>query len=96
MLNIFNTFPPQIWRPVTCFLVDGGNIKLLFDTYFLYHYMSQLEIGHPRFPRKADLAWYLICVGTFILVSFGCLFCAPLKHVPRPPHLYCPDSDLHL
>lgn len=67
MLNVFKTFPPQIWRPVTCFLVDGGNIKLLFDTYFLYHYMSQLEVGHPRFPRKADLAWYLICVGTFIL-----------------------------
>ncbi|KAI5461262.1 centromere/microtubule-binding protein cbf5 [Mariannaea sp. PMI_226] len=59
--------PPQIWRPVTSFLVTGGGLGLLFDSYFLYHYLAQMEIGNPRFPRKADLVWYLIFVGGTIL-----------------------------
>lgn len=31
--------------------------------------MSQLEVGNPRFARKEDLIWYLITVGTAIIVS---------------------------
>lgn len=64
-------FPPEIWRPATSFLLAGGGINMLFDTYFFYHYLSQLEIGHPRFPRKADLIWYLMFVGAVILVSLA-------------------------
>lgn len=59
--------PPQIWRPVTSFLVTGSGLNLLLDSYFLYQYLSQLEIGNPRFPRKADLVWYLIFVSSTIL-----------------------------
>lgn len=92
MLVIFHPtylwkFPPEIWRVATSFLVAGGGINLLFDTYFFYHYLSQLEVGHPRFPRKADLIWYLIFVGGVILVSLvrtsylcpirDVLFCTP-------------------
>ena len=64
-------FPPEIWRPVASFIPTDPGLSLLFDTYFLYHYMSQLEKGHPRFPRNADLVWYLMFVSGSILVSFG-------------------------
>jgi Derlin-2/3 len=60
--------PPQIWRFPTSFLVTGGGLNLLFDTYFLYTYLCQLEIGHPKFPRKEDMLWYLIFVSAVILV----------------------------
>ncbi|CAM1508347.1 Fc.00g051950.m01.CDS01 [Cosmosporella sp. VM-42] len=60
-------FPPDIWRPVASFIPAGAGLSLLFDTYFLYNYMSQLEVGHPRFPRKGDLLWYLIFVSGSIL-----------------------------
>jgi len=60
-------FPPQIWRCATSFLIASSGLNLLFDTYFFYHYMCQLEVGHPRFTRKADLIWYMIFVGGTIL-----------------------------
>lgn len=62
-------FPPQIWRLATSFLVTSPGIGLLFDTYFLYTYLCQLEVGNPRFPRKEDLIWYLLFVCGTILVS---------------------------
>ncbi|KAH8177475.1 der1-like family protein [Sarocladium implicatum] len=58
---------PQLWRPVTCFLITSPKLGILFDTYFMYQYMSQLEQGNSRFPRKEDFLWYLIFVGTTIL-----------------------------
>ncbi|KAH7152344.1 centromere/microtubule-binding protein cbf5 [Dactylonectria estremocensis] len=61
---------PQIWRPVTCFLITGGGLSMLFDSYFLYQYLSQLEIGNPRFPRKADVVWYLMFIsGTILTIN---------------------------
>ena len=27
-------FPPQIWRPFTCFMLTGRGINIIFDTYF--------------------------------------------------------------
>ncbi|TWU73807.1 hypothetical protein ED733_004543 [Metarhizium rileyi] len=60
-------FPPQIWRFATSFLITGSGLGLLFDTYFLYSYLSQMEVGNPRFPRKEDLIWYLIFVCGTIL-----------------------------
>ncbi|KAK7421817.1 hypothetical protein QQX98_002033 [Neonectria punicea] len=59
--------PPQIWRPVTCYLITGSGLGMLFDSYFLYHYLSQLEVGNSRFPRKADVVWYLMFVSATIL-----------------------------
>lgn len=66
-------FPPQIWRLVTCYLITGSGLSLLFDSYFLYHYLSQLEIGNPRFPRKADVVWYLMFIsGTILMINYLC------------------------
>lgn len=67
-INFLWQFPPQLWRLATCFMVTGPGLGLLFDTYFLYRYMADLESGHPRFPRKADLVWYLMFVCSAILV----------------------------
>ncbi|KFH47681.1 Derlin-like protein [Hapsidospora chrysogenum ATCC 11550] len=60
-------FPPQIWRILTCFLITGPQMGILFDTYFLYRYLSMLEVGNPRFSRKEDVIWYLMFVGGTIL-----------------------------
>ncbi|KAG6011245.1 hypothetical protein E4U54_008181 [Claviceps lovelessii] len=62
-------FPPQIWRLATSFFITSPGIGLLFDTYFLYTYMCQMEVGNPRFPRKEDLIWYLTFVCGTILVT---------------------------
>lgn len=35
----------------------------------VFQYLSQIETGNPRFPRKEDVMWYLICVCTMIIVS---------------------------
>ncbi|PNY23869.1 Derlin [Tolypocladium capitatum] len=61
--------PPELWRFGTAFLLTGPNLSLLFDTYFLYSYMSQLEIGNPGFPRKEDLVWYLMFTGGTIVLQ---------------------------
>lgn len=63
-------FPPEPWRLLTSFLITGSGLSLLFDTYFLYNYMSQLEVGNPRFSKKEDLIWYLTFVSGTILVGF--------------------------
>ncbi|KAL1876886.1 hypothetical protein VTK73DRAFT_9039 [Phialemonium thermophilum] len=60
--------PPGIWRPMTSFFLSQPQLGIILDPYFLYQYLSQLEVGNPRFPRKEDVLWYLICVGTFIMV----------------------------
>lgn len=68
-------FPPQIWRFATSFLITGSGLGLLFDTYFLYSYLSQMEYGNARFPRKADLIWYLLFVcGTILVSSYARVF----------------------
>ncbi|KAK5993338.1 DER1-like family member protein 1 [Cladobotryum mycophilum] len=65
-----NRLPPQIWRFVTCFMITGPQLGMLFDTYLIYNYMSQLEKGHPRLSKRADFAWYLIFVcGTILNAS---------------------------
>lgn len=68
-------FPPELWRIPTSFLLTGSGLGLLFDTYFLYKYLSELEIANRRFPKKEDLIWYLFCVSAGILVSL-----APAPH----------------
>ncbi|KAF4974297.1 hypothetical protein FZEAL_8779 [Fusarium zealandicum] len=63
--------PPQIWRPITCFFIADHPLNLLFDAYFLYKYTTQLEVGHPRFPRKVDLVWYIMFIcGTILMIDY--------------------------
>ncbi|ORY71513.1 Der1-like family protein [Pseudomassariella vexata] len=61
-------FPPGIHRLVTSFLVTGPQLGVIFDTYFLYTYLSQLEKTNSKFTRKEDLIWYLTFVGSFIII----------------------------
>lgn len=70
------TFPPEIWRLLTSFLLTAPKMGIIFDTYFAYQYMSQLEMGHVKFPRKEDLFWYLIFVSG-VMVTLDCLFVGP-------------------
>ncbi|KAI0002312.1 Der1-like family-domain-containing protein [Xylariaceae sp. FL0662B] len=60
-------FPPEIHRLVTSFLLTGPNLSVLFDTYFVFTYLSQLERNNSKFTRKEDLIWYLMFVGGVII-----------------------------
>ncbi|KAI0024462.1 Der1-like family protein [Xylariomycetidae sp. FL0641] len=60
-------FPPALYRFVTSFLLTSPNLGVLFDTYFIFTYLSQLERTNPRFTKKEDLIWYLMFVGTVIV-----------------------------
>ncbi|OTA98293.1 hypothetical protein M426DRAFT_326113 [Hypoxylon sp. CI-4A] len=60
-------FPPALYRLVTTFLLTGPNMSVLFDTYFVFTYLSQLEMSNSRFSKKEDLIWYLIFVAGVIL-----------------------------
>ena len=71
-------FPPGIWRPFTAFFITSPDLGILLDPYFVYQYMKELEVGNPRFPRKEDLLWYLLTVGTMIIVSLRCLPLLPV------------------
>ncbi|TQS33105.1 hypothetical protein Golomagni_06561 [Golovinomyces magnicellulatus] len=64
-------FPPQLWRLFTGFCITGKDLSIIFDTYFLYSYMSQLETGHPRTAKTEDMLWYLTFVGGTILVGLS-------------------------
>jgi hypothetical protein len=90
--------PPEVWRIVTAFLITGDGLSMLFDTYFLYQYLSQLELGNTRFPRKEDVLWYLMFVSGTILVGLDVLFhsihiCICLS---ASPSYICPGSALPL
>ncbi|KAL2262467.1 hypothetical protein VTK26DRAFT_1198 [Humicola hyalothermophila] len=61
--------PPEIWRPVTSFLLSSPQLGIIMDPYFAFQYLSQLEMTNPKFPRKEDVLWYLITVGGMILVG---------------------------
>lgn len=61
--------PPGIWRPFTAFFLSTPKLGIILDPYFIYQYLSQLEVASTRFPRKEDLVWYLLTVGTMIIVS---------------------------
>jgi Derlin-2/3 len=84
-------FLPELWRPVTSFLITGSGLNMLFDTYFLYQYLSGLEIGNPRFSKKADLIWYLMFVSGVILV--GSALCSSLASV-QPLSSTAPNAPL--
>lgn len=62
-------FPPGIHRLVTSFLLTGPDMNVLFDTYFVYTYLAQLEKTNSKFSRKEDLIWYLMFVGGITIVG---------------------------
>lgn len=93
-LELFR-LPPQIWRPVTSFLLTGPQLGIVMDTYFVFQYASQLETTHPKFGRKEDFLWYLVFCGAVIIVSFppannteSGLSCP--SHAPTAHLLYLP------
>jgi hypothetical protein len=90
--------PPQIWRPVTCFLITFPNLGILFDTFHMYMYMSQLEKGHPRLSRREDLVWYLTFICGTILVGLlvQTLLCSPVYPLYETPQHICPGSAMLL
>ncbi|KAK0635529.1 Der1-like family-domain-containing protein [Bombardia bombarda] len=59
---------PEIWRLATCFLISSKEFGIILDPYFVYQYLSQLETTNPKFARKADVLWYLLTVGSFIVL----------------------------
>jgi len=61
-------FPPAIHRLVTSFLLTGPQLSVIFEPYFVYSYLSQLEKGNSKFSRKEDLIWYLMFVGSVIIL----------------------------
>ncbi|CAK7264886.1 hypothetical protein SEPCBS57363_001302 [Sporothrix epigloea] len=64
---------PDIWRFPMSFLITLPKLSILLDPYFLYSYLSQLEVGNPRFPRREDLIWYLFFVSTIIVIFDQCI-----------------------
>ncbi|CZT06380.1 related to F-LANa protein [Rhynchosporium agropyri] len=76
-------FPPYIWTPITSFLITGAQIGIVIDTYFLYTYSSQLEMGNPRLSGTGDYFMYLVFVCSVILglnafVTGGVVFISAL------------------
>jgi len=59
---------PEIWRLPTSFFLSSPQMGIVLDPYFLFQYLTQLETGNPRFPRKEDVLWYMITVGSMIVV----------------------------
>lgn len=86
-------FPPGLHRLVTSFMLTGPQLSVLFDTYFVYTYLSQLE--QTKFTRKEDLIWYLMVVGSVIIVGAFSLFSRASGGLFRQPLLLAPYSKAH-
>lgn len=59
---------PEPWRLLTTFTLTLPKLSILMDPYFLYSYISQLEVGNARFSRREDLIWYMSFIGLAVLV----------------------------
>lgn len=57
---------------MTCLLITGPKLGILFDTYFLYVYGAKLEISSPRFSQRADFVTY-ICFSCGIILILNLL-----------------------
>ncbi|EWC45068.1 hypothetical protein DRE_06207 [Drechslerella stenobrocha 248] len=75
--------PPHLWRLVTSFFLTGPNLSILFDTYMLWKYGSELESQH--FGTSGDFLLYLVFNGAIILLlnSFllGGMYFAPVMAI---------------
>ncbi|KAL2760756.1 hypothetical protein ACRALDRAFT_2024672 [Sodiomyces alcalophilus JCM 7366] len=72
--SLIFTFPPQIWRIFSNFLITRPQLGMLFDTYFVYTYTRSLELDNPRFSKREDLVWYFIFVCSAITALCTYLF----------------------
>lgn len=99
-------FPPALYLFVTSFLLTGPDLGVLFDTYFIFTYLSQLELHNSKFQKKEDMIWYLmfvaavIIVGHFLFYYLSCTnyplhtsSCAGKKNLKHPSYI-CPYSGL--
>lgn len=74
-------------------------MAVLFDTYFVFKYLSQLETG-SRLSKKEDLVWYLMVVGSVIIVGQAFFVIASISRdllyvSPRPMILPLPLPSTH-
>ncbi|KAI1367481.1 Der1-like family protein [Xylaria arbuscula] len=74
-------FPPSIHRLVTSFLITSKDLGVLFDTYFVYNYLSQLERSNPKFTKKEDLIWYLMFISS-VIILVNSLFTGAVLYLP--------------
>jgi Derlin-2/3 len=73
---------PQLWRPLTAFLITKPKFGILMDPYFCYQYGSGLERESARFTQPGDFFIYTAFCAAFIAVSIRCF--AYLEYVwPR-------------
>ncbi|RYO96069.1 hypothetical protein DL764_007548 [Monosporascus ibericus] len=74
-------FPPAVHRLVTSFLITGPNLSVIFESYFIYSYLSQLEKGNSKFSKKEDLIWYLMFVGG-VIITLNQIFTGAGHYLP--------------
>lgn len=58
--------PPQLWRVFTSFFLTGPGFSILFDSYMIWQYGSDLESQH--FNTSGDFLYYLLFNGAIILL----------------------------
>ncbi|KAK6349676.1 hypothetical protein TWF696_005955 [Orbilia brochopaga] len=58
--------PPQLWRLFTPFFLTGAGFAILFDTYMIWQYGSELESLH--FASSGDFLYYLLFNGVIIIL----------------------------
>ncbi|KAJ5693356.1 hypothetical protein N7462_002779 [Penicillium macrosclerotiorum] len=69
--KVFWTFPPQIWRLFTSFMLTGPRLDFVFDLFNLWRFSSALEERSGRFSKPGDYFIYILFVGTVILLTAG-------------------------
>ncbi|EAT83242.2 hypothetical protein SNOG_09050 [Parastagonospora nodorum SN15] len=62
---------PQLWRPLTAFLITKPKFGILMDPYFCYQYGSGLERESARFTQPGDFAVYTAFCASFIIATAG-------------------------
>jgi Derlin-2/3 len=93
---------PQLWRPLTAFLITKPKFAILLDPYFCYQYGSGLERESPRFSQPGDFFTYTAFCATVIVVS-SCFLHTRYVEIPpvastarlrltRKPRNICPRS----
>jgi Derlin-2/3 len=60
---------PQLWRPLTAFLITKPKFGILLDPYFCYQYGSGLERESSRFSQPGDFFVYTAFCASIIVVS---------------------------
>jgi hypothetical protein len=84
---------PQVWRPLTAFLITKPKFGILLDPYFCYQYGSGLERESARFSAPGDFAVYTAFVGGIIAVSDAVVFWELVLSVP-PRFFGCMDTPV--